>query len=160
MRKMRRSERLVTDITEIISVLDKCDICHLGLIDENKPYVVPLNYGYEYKADKLVLYFHGALEGRKIDVINSSGFAAFEMECDYRLKTDETACNHSSFYKSIIGEGKIEIIKDSIEKSNGLNLVMAHNTGKSDWTFPEMMVNKVSVIRLTVDEFTCKEHIS
>ena len=43
---MTRRERQVTDIEEIKDILDKCMVVHLGLIDGDEPYVVPLNYGY------------------------------------------------------------------------------------------------------------------
>ena len=32
-------------------------------------YMVPMNFGYEYKEEYLVFYFHGAKSGRKYDII-------------------------------------------------------------------------------------------
>ena len=43
---MTRREREVTDINEIIKILDKSKVLHLGLVDGDEPYVVPMNYGY------------------------------------------------------------------------------------------------------------------
>ena len=55
---MRRKDREVTDFNKIIEVVDTCDCFRLGLIDEdNLPYIVPLNFGYEVDGGKLFLYY-------------------------------------------------------------------------------------------------------
>ena len=61
---MRRREQEVTEQKEIIHILDTAKVLHLGLVDQGKPYIVPMNYGYAFEEDKLVFYVHGALEGR------------------------------------------------------------------------------------------------
>ena len=45
---MRRKDREITDIQQILNIIDKCNILRLGLFDKDYPYVVPLHYGYEY----------------------------------------------------------------------------------------------------------------
>ena len=37
--------------------------------DEPHPYTVPLSYGFEINDDGLILYFHGAAEGHKADLM-------------------------------------------------------------------------------------------
>ena len=59
-----RREREVTDINEILSILDKAKVLHLGLVDGDEPYVVPMNYGYVMEDGKLTVYLHGAKVGR------------------------------------------------------------------------------------------------
>lgn len=56
---MRRKDREITDIKEILDIVGKTQILHLGLFDEGYPYVVPLHYGYEYDDGKLIFYMHG-----------------------------------------------------------------------------------------------------
>ena len=43
---MTRREREVTDLEEIIGILDRAKIVHVGMVDGDRPYVVPMNYGY------------------------------------------------------------------------------------------------------------------
>ena len=43
---MRRRDREVTELNEIIHILDSGKVLHLGLVDQGKPYIVPMNYGY------------------------------------------------------------------------------------------------------------------
>ena len=53
---MTRREREVTDINDILQIINETKILHLGLSDEGWPYVVPMNYGYEYVDGKLTFY--------------------------------------------------------------------------------------------------------
>lgn len=62
---MTRREREVTDINEILKIMDACKIVHVGLVDGDQPYVLPMNYGYTYEDGKMVIYLHGAKKGYK-----------------------------------------------------------------------------------------------
>ena len=46
MRAMRRKDRLVTASAKIERILMATRIVHLGLVDDGRPYVVPLHYCY------------------------------------------------------------------------------------------------------------------
>lgn len=43
---MRRKDREVTEMEEIQQIFDECKVCRIGIMDENGPYIVPVNYGY------------------------------------------------------------------------------------------------------------------
>ena len=64
-----RRELQITDINEIKEILDKGTVLHLGLVDGDEPYVVPMNYGYTLVDGKLTIYLHGATAGRKLDIM-------------------------------------------------------------------------------------------
>lgn len=49
MNGLTRCERQIFDIDKILEILDKSKILHLGLVDGDEPYVVPMNYGYTYE---------------------------------------------------------------------------------------------------------------
>ena len=66
---MRKFQREITDRNELLSVLDACQTIRLGLYDDGYPYVVPLSFGYEQINGKIVIYFHCAKEGKKIDLL-------------------------------------------------------------------------------------------
>ena len=40
---MRRRDREVTEHSEIMHILDSGKVLHLGLVDQGKPYIVPMN---------------------------------------------------------------------------------------------------------------------
>ena len=154
---MRRKDREVTDIQELLSIVEECRICHVGLLDDKGVYVVPLNYGFEYVNKQLILYFHSAQVGRKIDAIIKNPNVCVEMDCDHRLIEGEKACDFSFGFKSVIGNGVATILSNYDEKLKGLSLLMKHETLK-EYAFDENMVNHVSVIKVIVNEFSGKYH--
>ena len=67
---MRRKDREVTNIIEILQIVEKAKVLHLALFDADYPYIVPLHYGYEYTEGILIFYMHCAKEGHKLDLLN------------------------------------------------------------------------------------------
>lgn len=155
---MRRKDREVTDPMRVADIVNRCTCCRIGFWDDGEVYIVPLNFGYEIKEDTYVFYFHGAKEGRKIELIKKSPNVGFEMDTDDLLHTADTACNHSTHYQSIIGNGVLHIVSEPEEKELGLSLIMEHNTGKREWDFDEKMLNSVIVFKLVVYKMSCKGH--
>jgi nitroimidazol reductase NimA-like FMN-containing flavoprotein (pyridoxamine 5'-phosphate oxidase superfamily) len=66
---MRRKDREVTGTEELLAIIRANKVCRLGMADGDLPYVVPLNYGFEFDCGRLVLYFHCAGEGKKIGIL-------------------------------------------------------------------------------------------
>lgn len=154
---MRRKDRQVTEPAELLKILQECKVCRLAMQDEQGLYIVPLNFGYEWNDDRLMLYFHSAKEGRKIDLLSQSPAVAFEMDCDHQLIASDIACRHSYAYKSIIGNGNACLINDVDEKTKGLSLIMLHQTGK-EWEMTEQAVGTVAVFKVEVTGFSGKIH--
>lgn len=152
---LTRREREVTDINEIIRILDESKIAHIGLVDGDEPYVVPMNYGYVMNDGKLTIYLHGAKRGRKLDLIRNNPKVFFEAECDLVPFEGDVACRYGLAYSSIMGKGTAEIIEDVEEKKLALSLLMKTQTGK-DFDFEEKMTTIVSIIRIYVSEYTAK----
>lgn len=155
---MRRKDREVTDLSRMLEIMKNCDCCRLGLIDNDEAYIVPLNFGYTATDGNIVLYFHGACEGRKIDLIKQNNKATFEMDTKHELVESDTACNYSYLYQSIMGKGKISLLEVLDEKIKGLECVMVHYSNNNSWKFNEEIVKRVAVIKLEVSEWSCKEH--
>ena len=158
MRPMRRQDREIKDPEKILSIIAACPYCHLGFSDQGKPYVVPVNFGYAVEDGRTVFYFHGAREGRKIDLIRDTGWACMQMEEGYQLHRADRACGHSAAFRSIIAEGPVSFVEDAEEKRRALDMIMLKNTGRGGWEYSEKMIDAVCVFSLTVDELACKEH--
>ncbi len=152
---LTRREREITDIDKIIEILDKSKVAHIGLVDGDEPYVVPMNYGYIMENGRLTVYLHGAKRGRKIDVIEANPKVFFEAECDIQPFEGEVACKYGIAYESIMGRGIAEIVEDVEEKKLALSLLMKTQTGK-DFSFDDKLVSVVSVIKINVSEYTAK----
>ena len=158
MRPMRRKDREVTDPQTIQDILSRCTVCRLGFCDQGRAYIVPLSFGWAAENGTYTFYFHGAAEGRKIDLIRANGRAGFELDTGCQLHPAEKACGWSAAFQSIIGEGPVSFVEDPEEKRKALARIMAHNTGREDWEFPDAMLSATCVYRLTAEELSCKEH--
>ncbi len=158
MREMRRQDRRITDPAVIRMVLDKCRTLHLGLVEDGRAYIVPLNYGWTEENGRYTLYAHSAAEGRKIDLIRGGADVGFEMECGITYFDAETACGWGNRYESIIGEGRATLLSTPEEKRQALAAIMAHYSARRDYTFEDAMVDLVQVIKIDVTALSCKIH--
>ena len=152
---MRRSDKEIKDIQEILAVIDECKVIRLAMVDDGMPYVVPLNFGYTYENGSLTFYCHSAHEGRKIDILRKNPAVAFALDCRGQLQTGSEACKHSYYYSSVLGDGTVEFLQGE-EKCAGLSTLMRHMTGRED-TFTAEMVERVEVIAIHVKSFSAKE---
>ncbi|MDD4850785.1 MAG: pyridoxamine 5'-phosphate oxidase family protein [Gemmiger sp.] len=155
---MRRNDREITDTKQIDEIMERCVCCRLGFYDAGQVYILPLNFGYARVNGDTVLYFHGAKEGKKIDLIHATQSVGFEMDTAYELCVGETACTCSAKFQSIIGTGNISFVEDTAEKAEALQAIMRHNTSKSDWQFSSDMVEAVCVFKVVVSALSCKFH--
>lgn len=158
MREMRRQDRRITDPAVIRAVLDKCRTLHLGLVEDGRVYIVPLNYGWTEENGRYILYAHSAAEGRKIDLIRGGADVGFEMETGVEYFDADTACGWGNRYESIIGEGRATLLSTPEEKRQALAAIMAHYSARKDYTFEDAMVNLVQVIQIDVTALSCKIH--
>ena len=156
---MRRQDKEITDLVQIFEVIEKCGIVHLGMVDNDMPYVVPLNFGYERVEDSLVLYFHSASEGRKIDILKKNPHVFFQMEYSYGLKegSPDKPCTYSWKYECLMGRGEAEFIDDIAEKKRALNLILNHLTGtEGGYNYPDEMLGRTCVYRVRSSDFSGK----
>lgn len=156
MNGMTRREQQVTDINEIIEILEKSKVVHVGMIDGDEPYVVPMNYGYLLEDGKLTIYLHGARRGRKIDAIKTNPKVFYEMCCDITPFEGEVACKYGITYASIMGRGLATLVEDVEEKKKALSILMKTQTGK-DFQFEDKLTTVVSIIKIDTLEFTAKK---
>ena len=155
MQGMTKRELQITDPQQILSILDKGKVLHLGLAVDNEPYVVPMNYGYRLEDDHLILYLHSAMQGKKLDMIRANPRVFFEIDCDQIPFEGEKPCQYGLSYSSLMGRGEARIIEDVEEKMKAMSALMKTQTQK-EFTFNERLVSIVAVIRIDVTEYTAK----
>lgn len=116
----------IKDKELINDVLDNAIYGTLALCSDNKPYSLPVNFS----RIEDELYFHGSKKGRKIDIIKQNQNISLSVVESYSLidshfnSNNDLACQASQFFKSIIIDGTIEIIKDYDEKALALESLM------------------------------------
>ena len=158
---MRRSDREINNFAEIVDVIKKCDVCRVAWNDNGYPYIIPLNFGMKAEGEQIVLYFHGAGEGKKYELIKQDNRVGFEMDCSHRLVTGADGCSCTMKYESVVGSGRIEIVPEE-EKSEALAVLMEqYHQGEFSFSgsFPEEAVKKTAVFKLTVQQVSGKRNL-
>ncbi|MBQ9894396.1 MAG: pyridoxamine 5'-phosphate oxidase family protein [Ruminococcus sp.] len=153
---MRRKDREITKIEDILSIVDRAKVLRLGLFDDDFPYIVPLHFGYEYTEGKLIFYMHSAKEGHKLDLIRRNPNVCIELDCDTELISGgDVPCSYSSSFASVIGRGHAEIVDGEQKKVRGLYLLMKNQTGREFEITPQMS-SAVAIIKAVVCDFSAK----
>ena len=153
---MTRRELEVTDIDEILEILNRGSVINLGLWDGEYPYVVPMNYGYTYKDNHLTFYVHGATKGRKCDVIEKYPKISFAIATDVVPFDGKVACQYGTSYSCVMGKGQAKLLDNPEDKMKALTNLMKVQTDE-DFEFNERMVSVVNVIQIDIEEFTAKK---
>lgn len=120
---MRRSDRQITELNDILDVLNRCDTLRLGINGEGYPYVVPVSFGYEALDGRVTLYFHGAGEGLKHELLARDPRVC--AEADIMLGFRNTGHSLTCEYESVIGFGRARRLEGA-EALHGLELLNAH----------------------------------
>ena len=154
---MRRSDKEVKDLADLREIIESCLVCRIAMIENSLPYIVPMNFGCSVDGSELILYFHSAKEGRKMEIMRQNSQVAFEMDCQHQLIAAEKACQYGFVYASIIGHGRVEFIESALEKAEALNLIMKHQTGKT-FSFGDAELQSVCVYKIVVEAYTGKKH--
>ncbi len=157
---MRRTDREITEQEDMMQIIEKAKVLRLALFDETYPYIVPMHYGYTLKDSKFVFYMHSAKEGHKLDLITKNANVCVEIENEMEIVSGgDIPCRYGATFSSVIGRGKVEIVEDTLEKIQGLKLLMQHQVNK-DFEINEQMANMVCVIKVCIDEISAKERKS
>lgn len=157
---MRRKDREIKDFSTILEIFDRLEYGHLSLCDGGKPYGVTLNFGHEVKDGTLLLYFHAAPEGRKLDCLRRNSAAYFFAETDTEFHEGEKNGRKywTMFYSSVAAEGIVEEVDDLKEKFHALKLLMKHFIGDQPLEVPEEIVRHTAILKMTVSSVTGKQN--
>lgn len=147
---MRKAEKEITDRGEIDRIIGQSKICHLALIADGRPYVVPVTFGYGNNA----LYFHSAAEGRKIRAIQNNGQVCFNIIGESQPVSEGKRCTVK--YKSVTGDGVAQIVEDAAEKMQGFKSIVQHNLDHELPVVPEMLKSTL-VIKISILDMKGKQ---
>lgn len=162
MRGMRLKNREITDTEVLRHIVEECRTVRIGLADGEGMFIVPVNYGYEWKEEsggnvRLALYIHSAKEGRKAEAFREGGQAALELDRERGVIQGGYACSYSYSYQSIMGTGRITRLEKEEEKAYGLQKIMEHLAPGAEVRFEKNMLSAADVYRIDVMGFTGKE---
>ena len=152
---MRRKDREITDKKEILSILQKSKVMHLACCKDNIPYVIALNFAYEYENGQLSLFFHCANEGKKLDILKQNPHISFAINCDHHLLTADEACGYGYAFSSLMGEGIAKLVNAPQEKARLLSLLMLQQAQK-EFSFDHNSLQGVTLCRINVTTLSAK----
>ncbi len=155
---MRRKDLEITGKENIEAVIKSCNHCRVAFADGKRPYILPLNYGYTWEGEYPIFYFHGAQEGRKVDLVRQTGYGALQLDTNVKLNTNEKASDFSMGYQSIFAEGEAKELTDFAEKLDALQCIMKSVSGRDDWDIAESTVKNTFVFKIVCNDISAKAH--
>jgi uncharacterized protein len=117
-RVRRHSERAQTERADLFAVLDAGMICHLGVVVDGSPVVLPTAYGRVGDT----LYLHGSSANRSIHAADGHEVCVTVTHLD-GLVCARAAFTHSVNYRSAVVFGTARIVTDEAERLAGLRSV-------------------------------------
>lgn len=153
---MRRKDREVTDFDTILRIVDECDIIRLGLADGDFPYIVPVNFAYTVDGTQLYFYIHGAMAGKKYEMLKARPYCSFEMDIPLEMDCIVEAKDVTMRYKSVMGKCKVEFLEAEEKQSAIDDIIMARYEATKAFEYNKNTVQRTAVAKLTVIELTAK----
>ncbi len=117
-RLRRHSERGKTGHADLLAVLDAGMICHLGVIHDSAPLVLPTAYGRIGDT----LYLHGSSANRSLHAADGQEVCVTVTHLD-GLVCARSVFSHSVNYRSAVIFGTARIVTDEAERLAGLRAV-------------------------------------
>ncbi|MDF5757249.1 pyridoxamine 5'-phosphate oxidase family protein [Spongiactinospora sp. TRM90649] len=123
----RNKERGLTDREELYAVLDAGVICHLGVVWDGAPMVVPTGYGRIGDT----LYLHGSTGARSLRVATGSPVCVTVTHLD-GIVLARSIFHHSANYRSAMIYGTARVVDDPDEHLAGLR-ALAEQLAPGQW---------------------------
>jgi uncharacterized protein len=117
----RHRERGQADRTALYEVLDAGLICHLGVVADGAPVVLPTAYG----RDGDTLYLHGSSANGAFLMADGQRICVTVTHMD-GLVAARSVFSHSMNYRSAVIFGTAAIVKDEDERWQALRLITDH----------------------------------
>lgn len=139
---------------EIDVVIRACKTCYLAMSVGDRPYVLPMNFA----LDGDVVILHSAQEGRMWESIQKNPYVSINWTLGEELAWQDVqvGCSYRVKSKSVVVEGKVEIVEDYDEKYRCMQLMMAQYSDR-EFKFGEPSVRNVGVFKVHIQNIAAKE---
>ena len=148
-----RKESRAMDSQWALEVMHKAPYMTVSFIDEDgKPYGLPLSLASD---DDVHWYFHGALEGKKLEAIKAHPDVCLSAVTRCTPTVGPKDGSFTLQYKSAIAFGKAETVTDDAEKVHGLRLVCERFLPQHMDAFDQGVARslfRTAVVRVTLTE--------
>ena len=136
-----------------LEVLDKAPYITVSMADEEGlPYGRPLSL---VRTDEKTLYFHGALEGKKLDILSHNPHVCLSAVTKCKPTVGPKDGSFTLEFKSAIAFGTAEIIEDDTEKIAALRAICERFLPQHMDAFDVSIarsLGRTAVVRITLTE--------
>ncbi|MDR8414608.1 pyridoxamine 5'-phosphate oxidase family protein [Nonomuraea sp. 3-1Str] len=150
----RSKERGSADRNDLYEVLDAGLICHLGVVADGHPMVVPTGYG----RDGDTLYLHGSTGARSLRAAEGAEVCVTVTHLD-GIVLARSVFHHSVNYRSAVIYGTARLVTDDDERLTGLR-VLTERLAPGQWDYARRPNRKelaaTAVLALPLDEASVK----
>ena len=143
---MRRTEREVLDPQFMHQVLQDAQELYIAMNSGVAPYVIPVNYVFHNGC----IFFHCALEGRKLDLLKADSRVGFSTAVDIQVEKTTTR------YRSVCGCGTAELVNDPDQKNEVLKAFAARYKAPCIFPISEEKFAHTGVICIHIEQLTGK----
>ncbi len=150
---MLRSDKEIKDSREIAAIMAKAAVCRIALVDNDYPYIVPVNFVVRNN----YLYFHSSPQGKKIDIIRKNNRVCFEIDIDTEIVPGDVPCSWGTRYRCVIGSGLAFFLEDEREKKQALDYLMEKYSGGKDFSYATEALAKVAVFSVKIEKIKGKK---
>lgn len=147
---MRRTDREISE-NEALSILESAEYGILSTVANNgRPYGVPLNFCIINRD----LYFHCAVEGRKLENLNQNNFVSFCVVGDTEVLPDKFATK----YESVILSGNAVEVFGETKRSALEALLKKYSSSYMDSGFKyiDKLTDRTRVFKIEVEDISGK----
>jgi nitroimidazol reductase NimA-like FMN-containing flavoprotein (pyridoxamine 5'-phosphate oxidase superfamily) len=153
---LRRSEKALDDPKEIEQVLASIKIMTVACCSGNEPYLFTVDFAWDPQTRDL--WFHCANEGRKMAILRTNPRVCATVVEDRGYIQGE--CDHA--FRSVVVEGKAEVITDLSEKRRALKLLVKKFEAEPEAVLARLAgndeaVQKVGIVRISAESTSGKE---
>ena len=152
---MKRTDHIITDLYEVIRVIDACKLCHVAMFDGERPRMFTMNFGFDLDRYSFSFFFLGVHDAEGLKIIEEDVPVVFELECNCQKIDSEDPAIDGYVYSNIRGNGFVEPIEDPEARLKAMDLIMQHQSGKHYTGGPEG-IDGIPLYQLFVADLVAK----
>ncbi len=143
---MRRTEREILDLDFMHQVLEDAQEMYIAVNSGEAPYVLPVNHVFHNGC----IFFHCALEGRKLDLLREDSRVGFSTAVDIKVEKTTTR------YRSVCGSGVAELVDDPIQKNEVLQALAVRYKAPCVFPISAQKFAHTGVVCIRIEKLTGK----
>ncbi len=154
---MRRKDREVENQEEIYDILRRCNTVKIAMHGDKYPYIVPVSFASEVVDGRIVIYFHCAQKGTKLELIKANPHVCVEGEIFIQI--EKTSHGITTRFESVVGFGECTFATEEDEIIHGMKL-LTERYGYDDYPLERCSgLKNLLVGKIVLDEIYGKKNL-